>query len=150
MTIIQEGTKDIFRSKCQTLVCPVNTVGVMGAGLAKAFKEKYPGLNAFYRNACEEGELTIDTLMIWTVPGKKRKVLLFPTKQDWRAPSNIEWIEANLRELARFYCALGVESLAMPAVGCGCGGLDWHEQVRDLTYRHLYPISLQVEIALGK
>lgn len=124
--IIAESTGNILTDPAQTLVCPVNTVGVMGKGLALAFKEKWPKLIYPYRDACyishfkREGVLAVDV-----EPGKK--VLCFPTKRHWKYKSKIEWVDAALVRLSQDYEKLGITSLAIPAVGCGEGGLEWED-----------------------
>ena len=76
---------DIFNSPAQVLVNTVNTVGVMGKGIALGFKKRYPEMFSKYRVACEKKKLTIGRLMIWY--GADHWVLLFPTKEHWRNPS---------------------------------------------------------------
>lgn len=79
---------DLFRSLAQTLVNPVNTTGVMGAGLAKTFKELLPGMYKEYRKLCLGGQLVIGKLFVYHVPGDAGQVVVnFPTKDNWRNPS---------------------------------------------------------------
>lgn len=114
-----------------TLVNTVNTVGVMGAGLAKEFKRRYPELNRLYRAACQSGEFGIGYILDWrSVNG--RRVLCFPTKKHWRNPSRLEYIELGLRELA----TMNLEAVALPMLGCGLGGLAWVD-VRALMIEYL-------------
>ena len=54
-----------------------------------------------------------------------RWIVNFPTKQDWRAPSRLEWIVSGLQDLRRFLLEEEVASVAIPALGAGNGGLDW-------------------------
>ena len=84
----------IFSSPAQTLVNTVNTVGVMGKGIAKEFKRTYPSMYREYRALCDSNQLEIGKLHLWR--SDSRWVLNFPTKTTWRLPSKIEYIEAGL------------------------------------------------------
>lgn len=155
--IIFEGKRDLFKSKKQTLVCPVNVVGVMGRGLALAFRQKWPHSFDFYRALYRNGSspwggvdnvdpYDQDIHALHTAPlDAKRQVLYFPTKKHWKRPSRLEWIEINLQRLAKDYAALGIESLAIPPVGCGNGQLNYRD-VQPLIYEHLDPLPIPVEL----
>lgn len=148
--IVSEAVGDLFQSTQQTLVCPVNVVGVMGKGLAKVFDQRYPGLLPYYKR-CYTHEVDLDRERhehLFLYPGKSHRVLLFPTKFHWRHPSRLEWIDANLQQLAQTYETLGITSLAIPMIGCGEGLLTWAE-VQPLIHQHLDPIALPVEIVLS-
>jgi O-acetyl-ADP-ribose deacetylase (regulator of RNase III) len=145
--IVSEQRRDIFDSMAQTLVCPVNVVGTLGAGLAKQFRYRIPGLLEAYKHACWTKEFTRKGL--WTFPfeGGDRLVLCFPTKMHWRNPSKLEWIDEGLFKLTQNYGSMGIQSIAMPALGCGWGELLWSD-VQPMIYRHLGEIELPVEICL--
>ena len=145
MAIKYEGDGDIFLSKRQTLICPVNTKGVMGNGLAAAFRMRCPGLFEAYKEKCKSGELTITDLYLFE-PKKGPKVLCFPTKDEWWNDSKREWIEANVRKLSEEYEAMGITSIAVPPIGCGKGGLDYIFAVKPILHRYLDPIDLEVDI----
>jgi O-acetyl-ADP-ribose deacetylase (regulator of RNase III) len=136
-------TGNLFDSKAQTLVNTVNCVGVMGKGVALAFKERFPAMFEHYRDLCERGEIQPGVLTLYTdtVPW----VINFPTKRHWRGRSRLDDIEAGLIILARRYREWRVESLAMPALGCGQGGLNWSE-VRPLIERHLGNMDFDIEV----
>jgi O-acetyl-ADP-ribose deacetylase (regulator of RNase III) len=142
--ITYEGPGNIFLTGLQTLVCPVNTVGVMGAGLAKAFKERYPGLLVSYNMACMRGGLTISKPFVFPIADGKQ-VLCFATKQDWRDPSDIRYIQKGLAYLVKHYQELQIESLSLPMLGCGLGGLHPSE-VMPLLHNALDPLPIPVEI----
>jgi O-acetyl-ADP-ribose deacetylase (regulator of RNase III) len=143
--MIEHVTGDIFRSECEALVCPVNVVGVMGAGLALAVAKRWPLLVPAYQAACQTRRLRIGA--IWTFPVRTgpRLVVCFPTKGDWRKPSRMEFIDAGLLSLVEMIARDGIESIAMPALGCGLGGLPWRE-VEPRIVRALEPLSCRVEI----
>jgi O-acetyl-ADP-ribose deacetylase (regulator of RNase III) len=138
-------TGDIFGAEVQVLVNPVNTVGVMGKGLARQFKQRYPAMFEQYRRMCQQGEFTVGDL--WLYEGV---VLNFPTKTHWRKPSELAYIEAGLVTFQAEYEALGIESIAFPALGCGHGGLGFDTQVRPLMEAYLSPLSIEVAIYLPR
>lgn len=137
---------DIFSSPAKVLVNTVNTVGVMGKGVALEFKKRYPEMFQEYRRLCEEKRLSIGTLMVWRKSDKW--VMLFPTKKHWRYPSKIEYIEAGLKKFAENWDKLGVDSIAFPRLGCGNGGLDW-EEVRPMMKHYLEKIPMNIYIYVG-
>lgn len=143
--IIYEKRENIFLSEFQTLVCPVNTKGVMGAGLAAYFKSKFPGLLVAYRRACLNDVLLTKGYSVHDMG--ERKVLCLPTKREWWDPSKLEYVESSLEAIARTYQDHGITSLAIPAVGCGKGRLDWTD-VHALIYKHLGDSELPVGIHL--
>ena len=121
-------TGNLMESPAVALVNTVNTVGVMGKGIALQFKNAFPHNFEVYREACKNKELAIgkilavkDRDLLW---GEKL-ILDFPTKTDWRLPSEYEYIESGLVALREYVIIHQVESLAIPPLGCGNGGLDW-------------------------
>lgn len=136
---------DIFSSPAQVLVNTVNTVGVMGKGIALEFKNRYPEMFKVYQEICDDNNLEIGNLMLWKKD--KRWILLFPTKRHWRSPSKIEYIEKGLEKFVQSYEKLGVESIAFPKLGCGNGGLDW-DVVGPMMEKYLKNLPIQVYIYL--
>ncbi len=126
MAIIFEPEGDILNSVHQTLVCPVNTEGVMGSGLALAMANRYKGLLFNYRKACRNSTLAIGN--VWTYQHNSyQQILCFPTKEDWRNPSELPWIQTGLTYVAKNWRTLGIKSIVFPMIGCGKGGLDWKD-----------------------
>lgn len=142
--IIFKNSGDIFKSQAQTLVAPVNTYGVMGNGLALAFKNRYPGLDAAYKKACRYGVFKQKGYSLFRF-SETRNILCFPTKKDWRNPSELIWIDISLEAIVRDFEECGITSLAVPALGCGKGQLEW-EHVLPLIQHHLDPLPIDVEI----
>jgi O-acetyl-ADP-ribose deacetylase (regulator of RNase III) len=136
----------LFDSPAQTLVNTVNTVGVMGKGVALTFREIFPEMFAEYQRLCEQGALQIGGLHLYR--GAHKYVLNFPTKKHWRNPSKPEYIEAGLRTLVANYQRWGITSLSMPPLGCGNGALDYDTQVRPLVERYLSKLSIPVFVHL--
>lgn len=133
----------VMDSPAQTLVNTVNCVGVMGKGIAKAFRERYPAMFEAYKRLCDNKLLQPGILWLWQ--GEDHSVLNFPTKVHWRSPSRIEWIEQGLQKFVASYEARGITSISFPRLGCGNGGLDWAE-VRPLMERYLAPLPIDIFI----
>jgi len=136
---------DIFESPAQVIVNAVNTVGVMGKGLALSFKQRYPQMFEKYKSACEKHLLTIGKLMLFYETD--HWLLLFPTKEDWRNPSKLEYIEKGLIKFVQTYAEKGITSIAFPRLGCGNGELDWAD-VKPLMERYLKELPIDVYIYL--
>lgn len=143
ITIVSNG--DIFKSKCEALVNPVNIKGVMGKGLALAFKTKYPAHFENYKRACQNGEMTTEKVLAYQeINGPM--IICLATKADWRDSSKIEYVSAGLDNLANQIKALGIRSVAIPKLGCGLGGLDWNK-VRPLIVEKMSSLDgINVEI----
>ena len=139
-------TGDIFDQPADVLVNPVNCVGVMGRGLALQFKRRYPAVFRAYRQACRDGELCPGrVLLLPTGSDRPRAIAHFSTKRHWRDPSRIEDIDAGLCHLATTIRRLRVPSIAVPPLGCGLGGLDWHT-VRPLIAARLHGLDCAVAV----
>ncbi len=137
---------NIFDSPAQVIVNTVNTVGVMGKGLALEFKNRYPEMFADYRAACEKRQFTMGKLMLWRAPD--HWILMFPTKENWRNPSKLEYIERGLSNFVNSYAEKNISSIAFPKLGCGNGELDWND-VRPLMEKYLKPLPIDVYIYVG-
>jgi O-acetyl-ADP-ribose deacetylase (regulator of RNase III) len=131
MIVFTEG--NVLASKAEALVNTVNTVGVMGKGIALMFKEAFPENYDAYKVACAHGEVRIGHMFV-TEPmrlGGAKWIINFPTKKHWRQPSQLAWIEEGLVDLRRVIVDHGIKSVALPPLGSGNGGLDW-DAVRPL------------------
>lgn len=137
---------DIFESPAQVIVNTVNTVGVMGKGLALSFKQRYPDMFEHYKSICEKNLFTIGKLMLFFEAD--HWILLFPTKENWRNPSKIEYIEKGLMKFVQTYAEKNITSIAFPRLGCGNGELDWKD-VKPLMERYLKILPIDVYIYLG-
>lgn len=142
--MIQYREKEsIFESKADALVNPVNCVGIMGAGLAKEFKKRYPKMFEQYHIKCEREELKIGKLDVFKTLDKV--IINFPTKEHWKNRSKLEWIEAGLQDFVKRYKSWNINSIAFPQLGTGNGQLKW-EDVKLLMERFLEPLEIKAEI----
>ena len=119
---------DLLASGAQALVNTVNTVGVMGKGIALHFKEMFPHNFAVYSETCKKGNLVPGRMLVVkdsNLALGERVIINFPTKVHWRNPSKYEYIESGLKDLVRVIVDDGITSIAIPPLGCGNGGLDW-------------------------
>ena len=130
----------IFDSRAQVLVCPVNCVGVMGAGLAKEFKRRLPEMFRAYKDACKHNNMLPGDYSVW-----ENKIGLAFTKRDWRNPSQLRWVDLCLYSIAVTTRSRHHKSIAIPQLGCGCGGLDWAD-VEPLYHKHLGGLDCDVEV----
>ena len=123
---------DIFEEDVEALVNPVNCVGVMGAGLALAFKKKYPDNFYAYRKMCPDTMVPGNLFLYRESDDSNPKYIInFPTKDHWSDPSRLEYITSGLKSLRNVVKTRNLLSIAMPALGCGLGGLEW-DTVREL------------------
>ena len=118
---------NLLEDDAQALVNTVNTVGVMGKGIALQFKQRFPANFVAYAQACKLGQVQTGSMFV-TEPRKltgPRWVVNFPTKQHWRDLSRLEWVVDGLQDLHSFLASNPVPSIALPALGAGLGGLSW-------------------------
>ena len=142
-------TTNLFDSPAQALVNPVNTVGVMGRGIALEFRQRYPEMYYEYRQLCRTGKLRIGQLYVYH--SQDRIIVNFPTKDHWHNHSRVAYIQAGLTEFVRSYIQYDINSVSFPQLGCGLGGLDWKQQVQPVMERYLkdLPISVYIHIREG-
>jgi O-acetyl-ADP-ribose deacetylase (regulator of RNase III) len=120
---------NLLDAPVEALVNTVNTVGVMGKGIALMFKEAFPENFRAYEEACKRGDIRIGH-MFGTESSRlegPRWIINFPSKKHWRHPSKLEWIKEGLADLRRVVVENGIRSVALPPLGCGNGGLSWAE-----------------------
>lgn len=131
MIIYKRG--NLLADSAEALVNAVNTVGVMGAGIARQFKKEFPTMFTEYEQACQRGEVILGKMhvVVVDVAGKQKYIVNFPTLAHWSDQSELRHIEAGLQDLVRVVEEKKIESIAIPPLGCGVGGLDWGD-VRQL------------------
>lgn len=141
--MITYSTDSIFKSSAQALVNPVNTVGVMGKGLAKLFKYRYPEMHKEYHRLCQSNELSIGDLHFYYFSDPM--IINFPTKKHWANPAQIAYICLGLNRFAKVYPEHNISSVSFPQLGCGVGGLDWR-QVKPIMEHYLANLPIHVWI----
>jgi O-acetyl-ADP-ribose deacetylase (regulator of RNase III) len=127
--MITHTTGDILQDEAEAIINTVNCVGVMGRGLALQFKKAFPLNFKAYAIACKQDKVQPGRMFVYHNKGlsSPRYIINFPTKRHWRDKSLMEDVEAGLEDLVRVIREKDIKSIALPALGCGLGGLDWSE-----------------------
>lgn len=128
--MIEIAKGNLLTASAQALVNTVNTEGVMGKGIALQFKNAYPQVFKDYAASCKIGEVALgrmDVHDLGSIGGGPRWIINFPTKGHWRSSSKLGDIATGLADLVSTVKRLGIESIAIPPLGCGNGGLNWNE-----------------------
>jgi O-acetyl-ADP-ribose deacetylase (regulator of RNase III) len=139
-------TGNLLDSSAETLVNTVNTVGVMGKGIALQFKQTFPHNFRVYHQACLNG--SFKTGQVLAVKDNdlllgERLIINFPTKSHWKSPATYAYVESGLIALVAYLKGNPIKSLAIPALGCGNGGLDWHK-VKPMIEQHLGKLDMAI------
>jgi O-acetyl-ADP-ribose deacetylase (regulator of RNase III) len=126
MISYKEG--NILDAKTDALVNTVNTVGIMGKGIALQFKYAFPENYRIYKGAVERNEITVGKVQIVPINdlNSVKYIINFPTKMHWRNPSKLQWIKDGLNDLREKIIAFNIKSISLPPLGCGNGGLEWN------------------------
>ena len=147
MIEIKKG--NIFTTNCHTIVNTINTIGVMGAGIAYEFKLRFPEMFEKYKYFCDKKQIDIGNLWIYKLPKFDNEnyeyILNFPTKQHWKYPTKIEYLERGLQKFIDTYKQKGILSIAFPLLGASKGGLS-EEQSISIMKRYLEQVDIPVEI----
>ncbi len=137
--IVYRNKGDLLAEEAEALVNTVNCVGVMGKGVALAFRKAFPDNYRTYARACARREIQPGKMLVWERPSQPdiwdapssssfpRYIINFPTKTHWRSKSRLEIIDAGLAALVEEIRSRGIRSIALPALGCGNGGLNWND-----------------------
>lgn len=137
---------DLFQSSAPVLVNTVNCVGVMGKGIALQFKHRFPKMFVDYQQRCQAGEIGLGKLTVFTEDGKT--IINFPTKRRWREKSQLRDVGLGLIALKDLIKEEAIPYLAMPALGCGNGGLEWKD-VKRMVEHHLKEVDkVQIDVYL--
>jgi O-acetyl-ADP-ribose deacetylase (regulator of RNase III) len=126
--MIQITQGNLLKAPADALVNTVNTQGIMGKGIALQFKQAFPAMFREYEKACKAGKVQLGKMHVYGLGGSKghpRWIVSFPTKGHWRERSRLSDIETGLEDLVTTVRRLGIGSIAIPALGCGNGGLNW-------------------------
>lgn len=134
---------NIFTSKCQTIVNTINCVGVMGAGIALEFRLRYPEMYKKYVNLCNEKKIAPG--MLWLYKSPEKWVLNFPTKNDWKDPSEEEYLHKGLEKFIGTYKVKNIQSIAFPLLGADKGKIDSETSLSIINF-YLKNIDIETEI----
>src|SRR6185369_7402132 len=139
---------NLLDANVEAVVNTVNTVGVMGKGIALMFKERFPKNYQEYVAASKKGEVQIGKMFVSATDelSGPKWVINFPTKKHWRHPTKIEWVREGLVALKNVIREKQITSIAIPPLGCGNGGLNWSD-VRPLIQEYLADLT-DVEIVV--
>jgi O-acetyl-ADP-ribose deacetylase (regulator of RNase III) len=144
--MIKYITGNILESNAVALINTVNTVGVMGKGIALQFKKAYHNNYKAYVEACKRNEIEIGKLFIVrdsNLSSGEKYIINFPTKKDWRKPSEYSFINAGLDDLIRILKEYNIKSIAIPPLGAGNGGLEW-EKVKKIIEHKLSNLDVEI------
>ena len=125
---------NLLTADVEAIVNTVNTVGVMGKGIALMFKDTFQENYKRYEVACKAGQVEVGSMFVTEnheLFGPKW-IVNFPTKKHWRHPTKIQWVVDGLQDLRNFLSENNVKSIALPPLGCGNGGLDWQDVRREI------------------
>ena len=139
---------NLLDSDAYALVNTVNTVGIMGKGIALQFKKEFPHNYSIYREACLKNTFKIGQLLTVedsTLLLGERLIINFPTKTHWRFPSEYSHIEKGLQALVKLITEKEIKSVALPALGCGNGGLRW-VRIKEMICQYLEPLDTAIEV----
>ncbi len=159
--MIRYITGNILDSSARALVNTVNTVGVMGKGIALQFKKAYPNNYKAYEKACKNNGIHVGKMFVTSdsnTTSGERIIINFPTKTDWRKPSEYKYIEDGLDNLIEIINEKQIKSIAIPPLGAGNGGLNWavvkkmiEEKLGHLDIDiHVYEPTVQIQEHLRK
>lgn len=137
-----------MEDSAEALVNAVNTVGVMGAGIARQFKQKFPDMFKIYEHDCQRGLVQLGKMHVVRVETEtgSKYIVNFPTLEHWSDSSTLANIEEGLKDLVRIVKEKEIKSIAIPPLGCGVGGLKW-ENVRQLieeAFRHVEGVTVHL------
>lgn len=143
--MVETVSGNLLKADVDALVNTVNTKGVMGKGIALQFKRAFPANYKAYKAACDAGRVELGRMFVFDNGRIERPyfIINFPTKGHWKARSRIADIEAGLADLRRLLTELEVESVAIPPLGAGLGGLDWAD-VQPLIEKALSDLPVRV------
>jgi O-acetyl-ADP-ribose deacetylase (regulator of RNase III) len=146
--MIHYTTGNILESDAQALVNTVNTVGIMGKGIALQFKNAFPNNFKAYVDACKKKEIAIGKLLVTkdrNLNSGEKIIINFPTKKDWRKSSEYSYIEEGLDDFLKIIEKKQIKSVALPPLGAGNGGLEW-EKVKQILEHRLSALNIDIYV----
>jgi O-acetyl-ADP-ribose deacetylase (regulator of RNase III) len=145
--MITYKTGNLLTASVEALVNTVNTVGVMGKGIALQFKESFPENYKAYVSAVKREEVKTGSMLVTILnrTDQLRYIINFPTKEHWKSPSRMIYISEGLDDLRRMIISRNIRSVALPPLGCGNGGLDWTE-VKPIIEDKLGDLDIDIQV----
>jgi len=130
--------KNLLQEQAEALVNTVNCIGIMGKGIALQFKKTFPDNFKAYEKACKKNEVQVGKMFVFETHSMfgPKYIINFPTKKHWKEMSSIQYIDEGLDDLKKIISNYNIKSIAIPPLGCGNGGLEWHK-VRELINKKL-------------
>ena len=145
--MIKFTESNVFNINSDAIVNTINCVGFMGKGLAYEFSLRYPELLEDYKVKCQNKEIKIGKMYYYQTENKL--IVNFPTKDDYKYPSKIEWIEQGLIDFVNTYKKYNIKTIAFPLLGCSNGGLDFNKVI-NLIKKYLENLDILVYVCLDK
>lgn len=139
---------NLLADEASALVNTVNMTGVMGKGIAVQFKKEFPWNYRVYVDACQGGLVGIGKLLLMDDTSEKygdKLIINFATKIHWANPSEYHFIELGLQALVKCIQDYKIKSIAIPALGCSNGGLDWNI-VKSMLEKYLSGLDITMNI----
>lgn len=133
----------IFNDTCENLVNTVNCDGFMGKGIALEFKLRFPEMFKKYKHDCSFDLVQIGRINIFKERG--RTIFNFPTKDSYKHPSKIEYLEKGLIHLKQLIISQNLGCICIPMIGTQNGGLD-KQVVFELIKKYLDDLDSDVRI----
>jgi len=144
--MIKYSDSNVFNTGTDAIVNTINCVGFMGKGLALEYALRYPKLLEEYKQKCNKKEIIIGKIYYFQ---SDKLIINFPTKNDYKFPSKLEWIELGLQDFIKTYKKYNIKSVSFPLLGCGNGGLN-PDIVKKMMEKYLSNLDIEVVICLDK
>lgn len=142
---------NILDDDAHALVNTVNCKGVMGSGLALQFKEAYEDMFEAFKQACTDNKVQLGKMHVWKLEGQSSLIsetsiiINFPTKHHWKDKSQLKDIKLGLQDLRKVIAQENIDTIAIPQLGCGLGGLDW-AKVEPLIMEELLDVEAEIRL----
>lgn len=146
MTVLVDFTGSVFDSTASAFAHGCNTRGVMSAGVAAAFKERWPDMYVAYRKRCREGQFRLGDVFAWTDPGSGTVIYNLATQVEPGRDGRILAVAETVNAMCSHAAAAGLNRVAIPRIGCGIAGLAWDGGVRNVISETAcrYPVTIEV------
>jgi O-acetyl-ADP-ribose deacetylase (regulator of RNase III) len=100
-----------------------NCAGAMGAGIAVAFKQRFPRMFEEYRARCADARFGLGDVFVWSEG--ELTVYNLGTQEHWRKKTQLPALAKAVAKMVSLAEKGGVAKIGLPRIGAGLGGLDW-------------------------